>query len=327
MVGKMAMQIVRDPLVGVEPPRGTVLTIGNFDGVHIGHQEILRRVLATSHAEATLSAALTFDPHPLKLLQPKAAPRLMTTMQQRLALLERYGIEVAIVAPFTHRLARMDAAEFVQRVLVDRLAVRHVYIGQGFRFGADRKGDVALLERMGAKLGFTAHGVEPVVLDGAVVSSTRIRREVARGNVEMAWELLGRPLFVDGQVFTGERLGRKLGFPTLNTALENELYPSHGVYITAVYIPSFGRSFPSVTNIGVRPTVYENYSTTVESHLLDFTADVYTEKVRVFFFEKVRDEKVFPSTMKLVTQIRRDVAAARLWFLNHPLETLELVTL
>ncbi|NOZ79413.1 MAG: bifunctional riboflavin kinase/FAD synthetase [Acidobacteria bacterium] len=321
------MQIVRDPLLGVEPPRGAVLTIGNFDGVHIGHQEILRQVKETSRAEETLAAALTFDPHPLKLLQPKDAPRLMTTMDQRLQLLERHGIDVAIVAPFTHRLARMDAADFVQRILADRLAVSHVYIGQNFRFGADRGGDVELLQRMGRQFGFTAHGVAPVVLDGAVVSSTRIRREVARGRIDVVWKLLGRPLFIDGRVFTGERLGRKLGFPTLNTAIENELYPSHGVYITAVYIPSFGRTFPSVTNIGVRPTVYENYSTTVESHLLDFTADVYREKVRIFFFEKIRDEKVFSSPMDLVTQIRRDVASARLWFLNHPLERLDLVTL
>ncbi len=319
------MQVLTDPLVNGDPPRGGVLTIGNFDGVHIGHQEILRRVVAKSAELGTVPAALTFDPHPLKLIRPQSAPRLMTTLAERVQLLEKYGIEIVLVVPFTHRLARMSAEEFVERMLVERLAIRELYIGESFRFGADRGGDVELLRRLGARAGFAVHGVPPVVLDGAVVSSTWIRREVARGHIERAGRLLGHPLFADGRVFQGERLGRKLGFPTLNTALENELYPAHGVYVTAVHIPSFGRTFPAVTNIGVRPTVYENYSTTVESHLLDFTADVYRERVRIFFFRRLRDERVFPSPMELVTQIRRDVEAARSWFADHPVEAMDLL--
>jgi len=321
------MEVLRDPLGNDEPPRGAVCTIGNFDGVHLGHQELLRLVVERAGELETTAAAMTFDPHPLKLIQPKQAPRLLTTLDQRLQLLEGHGAQACLVLPFTHRLARMPAELFVRRVLVERLTIRELFVGNGFHFGADREGSIDLLAAMGRDLGFDAHGVAPVQLGGEPVSSTRVRRLVAHGDVDGAWKLLGRPLFIDGQVFHGERLGRRLGFPTLNTAIENELYPAHGVYVTAVHIPSFGRTFPAVTNIGVRPTVYEKYRTTVESHLLDFTADVYREKVRIFFFTRLREEKVFSSTMALVAQIRRDVEVARLWHAGHDLERLELVRL
>jgi riboflavin kinase / FMN adenylyltransferase len=318
--------VLRDPLVSDEPPREAVLTIGNFDGVHLGHQDILRQVVERAQRMGVAATAMTFDPHPLKVLRPKDAPRLLTTLSQKLELLGRYGIDVALVVPFTHRLRRMAAADFVRRVLVERLAVREVFIGEGFRFGADREGTVELLRSMEAAGGYSAHGIRPVRRDAEAVSSTRIRRLVAHGRVEEAGSLLGRPLFVDGQVFRGERLGRKLGFPTLNTQVENELFPARGVYITAVFIPSFERTFPAVTNIGVRPTVYENYSTTVESHIIDFTADVYHESVRLSFLQRLRDERVFSSPMALVAQIRRDVVLARAWFEAHPLSSMELVT-
>lgn len=321
----MSMEILRDPLANDEPPRGAVLTIGNYDGVHLGHQAIIRRVTARGDELGVPTAAMTFHPHPMKVLQPARAPRLMTTAEQRMELLARYGLDAALVVPFTHRLARMEAADFVRSVLVERLAVREIFIGEGFRFGADRRGTVELLRSMGADAGFEAHGVPAVEVDGEVVSSTRIRRLISRGKVEEASRLIGRPLFVDGRVFKGERLGRKLGFPTLNTDIVNEQYPAHGVYVTVVFIPSFGRRFAAVTNIGVRPTVYENYATTVESHLIDFSADVYKEDVRLFFLKRLRDERVFGSPMALVAQIRRDVEAARLFFSANPPDTLDLV--
>jgi len=319
------MEVLLDPLMNDEPPRGGVLTIGNFDGVHLGHQELLRLVVERASELGVTAGAVTFDPHPLKILKPEAAPRLLTTLPQRLQLLERHGAGVALVLPFTHYLARMPAHTFVRTVLVERLRVRELFVGASFGFGEDREGNVDLLVAMGREHGFAAHGVPAVMRGGEPVSSTRVRRLVAHGDVEGAGSLLARPVFVDGQVFVGERLGRRLGFPTLNTAVENELYPAHGVYVTAVHIPSFGRTFPAVTNIGVRPTVYENYTTTVESHLLDFTADVYREKVRIFFLTRLREEKVFSSTMALVAQIRRDVEATRQWFREHPLEEQELV--
>ncbi len=317
--------MLHDPFAVGDPPRGGILSIGNYDGVHLGHQAILRRVVERARSLGVPGIAMTFDPHPLKVLAPERAPRLLTLLPQRLELLRRTGLDAVLVVPFTERFARTPAERFVRELLVERLAVREVYIGAAFRFGADREGTVDLLAALGRRLGFSAEGIPAVTVDGDPVSSTRVRRAVAHGDVSTAWRLLGRPTFVDGAVFEGQRLGRKLGFPTLNIAVENELYPAHGVYVTGVHIPSFGRTFAAVTNIGVRPTLYENFGTTVESHLLDFTADVYRERVRLFFFERLRDERVLGSPMALVAQIRRDVEAARAWFATHPLEELDLV--
>jgi len=319
------VDVYRDPLGLDEPPRGSVLSIGNFDGVHIGHQAVLRHVVARGAELDATAAALTLDPHPVKLLRPREAPRLVTTLPQRLQLIERTGIGAALVVPFTHRLARSTAEAFVRDVLVERLAIREVYIGANFRFGADRGGDVELLRKMGRELGFTAESAPTVEYAGAVVSSTRVREALADGRVGEVAGLLGRYSFVDGGVLEGKRLGRRLGFPTLNIGWDNELVPRKGVYITAVHIPSFRRSFPSVTNIGVRPTLYENSHVTMESHLLDFTADVYRERVRLFFLERLRDEMHFASTTKLMVQIKEDAAAARAWCAAHPLDALDLV--
>ncbi len=319
------MKILRDPLGNDDPPQGAVISIGSFDGVHIGHQAVLTHVVERARAMDVAAVAMTFDPHPVKLLRPADAPRLLTTLEQRLALIAQTGIETALVVPFTHRLARMSAADFVRDVLVDRLAVREVYIGDNFRFGADRGGDVGLLTSMGAELGFEAAAAPIVEAEGGVVSSTRVRQAVADGRVEEAVALLGRSVYIDGLVLEGKRLGRTLGFPTLNIEVENELHPSNGVYVTAVHIPSFTRTFPAVTNIGVRPTVYQNSLTTIESHLLDFTADVYQEQVRLFFLERVREERRFESTLDLMAQIRRDVGQARDFFDDHPLDHLPLV--
>jgi riboflavin kinase/FMN adenylyltransferase len=268
---------------------------------------------------------MTLDPHPVKLLRPRQAPRLLSTLDQRLELIARTGIEVAMVVPFTHRLARMQAVDFVRDIIVERLGVREVYIGANFRFGADRGGDVDLLVEMGRELGFVAAGAPTVEIDGEVVSSNRVRRTVAEGRVEEAELLLGRAVWVEGVVLEGRKLGRKLGFPTLNVECDNELHPGRGVYVTAVHIPSFDRVFPSVTNIGVRPTVYEDSATTIESHLLDFSADVYRERVRLFFLRRLRDEKSFSSATELMAQISRDVASTRSWFSENPLESLNLV--
>lgn len=319
------MEILRDPLGNDDPPRGAVLSIGNFDGVHLGHQAVLRHVVDRARAEAAPAVAMTFDPHPVKLLRPNEAPQLVTTLEQRLELIARTGIEVTLVTPFTHRLARMPADRFVRDVLVERLAVREVYIGKNFRFGADRGGDVALLRAMGGRLGFRADSSPIVEAAGGVVSSTRVRSAVSEGRVEEVAELLGRTLYIDGRVLEGKRLGRKLGFPTLNIEVENEIEPRHGVYVTAVHIPSFARTFPAVTNVGVRPTVYQNSMTTIESHLLDFTADVYRERVRLYFLCWLREERAFDSTTQLMAQISSDVGEARAFFESRPVGGLPLV--
>ncbi len=315
------MEIYSDPLGVDEPPRGAVLTIGNFDGVHVGHQAILKYVVERADRLGAVGAAMTLDPHPIKLLRPRMAPKLLSTLDQRLELIGRTGIEVALVVPFTHRLARMPAESFVKEVLVERLGIREVYIGANFRFGADRGGDVALLERMGAELGFKAAASPIVELEGGVVSSTKVRQAVSDGEMVEAEAMLDRHHFIDGSVLEGKRLGRKLGFPTLNIEVENEIEPANGVYVTAVHIPSFGRTFASVTNVGTRPTVYENSILTIETHLLDFMADVYRESVRLYFIKRLRDEVSFPSTVQLMAQIQKDVEASRLFFLQNPVES------
>jgi len=302
-----------------------VLSIGIFDGVHIGHQAVLTHVVDRARSMNAPAVAMTLDPHPIKLLRPSDAPRLLTTLDQRLALIARTGIGTTLVLPFTHRLARMSADSFVRDVLVSRLAVTEVYIGNNFRFGADRGGDVQLLRAMGDELGFRAAAAPIIEAAGGVVSSTRVRNAMAEGRVEEAATLLGRAVFIDGPVLEGKRLGRTLGFPTLNIEVENEIEPSHGVYVTAVHIPSFEQTFPAVTNIGVRPTVYENSLTTVESHLLDFTADVYGERVRLFFLQRLREERTFSTTTQLMSQIRLDVDQARRYFEEQLVDQLPLV--
>lgn len=319
------MKVLRDPLGQDETPRGSVLSIGNFDGVHIGHQTVLGQVAERAEDLGVASALMTFDPHPVKLLRPHEAPALLTTIDQRISLLARTGLDYALVVPFTHKVARMEAIEFIRQVLVERLAVRQVMIGANFRFGADRRGDVDLLVEAGREYGFEAAAWPTVEVDGTSVSSTRVRESVRQGRMTEARRLLGRVVFGDGRVRVGKRLGRRLGFPTLNIELDNELHPAEGVYVTAVSIPSFNRVFPGVTNVGVRPTVYENSHLTIESHLLDFTADVYDERVRIFFLRRLRDEQTFPSTMQLMAQIRKDVDEARLWLLANPLESMQLV--
>jgi len=319
------MEILRNPAASSDLPRGGVVTVGNFDGVHRGHQMLLTGAVGRARELGVPAVALTFDPHPEKVLRPESGLRLVTTRTQKAQLLELLGLDTLVELGFDRRFAATSAAEFAREFLFHRLAPAEVRLGTNFRFGAGRMGDVNFLSVVGYELGFTVVGVEPLLEGGEVISSTRLRHEIAHGHAGEVWRLQGRPYFVDGTVYRGERMGRKLGFPTINVEVENELLPAHGVYVTAVHIPSFSRVFPSVTNIGVRPTVYENYHVTVESHVLDFTGDVYQEPVRLYVLKRLRDEMVFASSVELVAQIRRDVDAARLYFATNSLAEMELV--
>jgi len=319
------VEIIRDPTTATDLPRGALVTVGNFDGVHRGHRQLVSDAVARARDLDVRAVVLTFFPHPEKVLRPQSGVRLLTTRAQKAQLLERLGVESLIEIGFTREFATTSAEEFARDFLHRRLRPREVRIGANFRFGAGRQGDLAFLERTGAALGFEVVGMSPVMDDGHPISSTRVRRRVAEGDVVEACRLLGRPYYVDGDVFSGERMGRQIGFPTINVRLDNELPPSQGVYVTAVHIPSFGRLFPAVTNYGVRPTVYEDYPVTLESHLLDFTADVYDEPVRVFFLRRLRAEMVFPNSMALTAQIRRDVEAARQHLLVNGLPTEQLI--
>lgn len=319
------MEHLRDLASGADLPRNGVVCIGNFDGVHRGHQAILRGAVTRARELGVPCVVLTFDPHPEKVLRPESGIRLLSTRAQRAQLIERLGADALVELTFDRRFAATPAITFAVDLLRGQLAPREIWLGHDFRFGEGRAGDAGLLTVLGMDLGFGVVSVPAVMDTDEPVSSTRVRREVARGHVTDAWRLLGRPFFVDGRVAVGRRMGRKLGFPTINIEVENELMPAHGVYITGVHIPSFGPVFGSVTNIGVRPTVYERSNVVVECHVLDFTSDVYREEVRLFFYARLRDERVFGSSMELVTQIRRDVETARLYFLQRGLAEGELV--
>ena len=319
------MEILRDPALSSDLPRGGVITVGNFDGVHRGHQLLLAGAVERARELGVPAVALTFDPHPEKVLRPGSGLKLVTTRAQKAQLLDRLGVDTLVELGFDRRFAATTAAEFAREFLFRRLAPAEVRLGTNFRFGAERMGDVNFLSVLGHDLGFSVVGVEPLLEGDEMISSTRLRQEIAHGRADEVRSLLGRPYFVDGKVYRGERMGRKLGFPTINVEVENELLPAHGVYVTAVHIPSFSRVFPSVTNIGVRPTVYENYHVTGESHVLNFAGDVYREPVRLYFLRRVREEMVFASSVELVAQIRRDADVASLYFSREGLPEEELV--
>ncbi|HVE65631.1 MAG TPA: bifunctional riboflavin kinase/FAD synthetase [Thermoanaerobaculia bacterium] len=308
------MHVVRDPLRATDLPRGGIGTIGNFDGVHLGHRRILKTVVARAREAGRPSVALTFEPHPLAVLRPDRAPRRLQTLQQKEEALEKLGIEYLLVIPFTRDFSLTEPEEFVRSVLRERLAVSEIYLGNHFAFGRGKRGDLALLKRMGPECGFSATGVDEVLHEGEPVSSTAVRSALARGDVARANAMLGREYEMDGIVARGDRVGRKIGYPTINLDPDNEMHPADGVYATRIHIRSFERRFDCVTNIGRRPTLYEEYATTIETYILDFASDVYGEKVRLFFHERLREERTFPSVTALTEQIGRDIEATRDYF-------------
>jgi len=310
--------VIRDPLKPVDLPKGGVVTVGNFDGVHRGHQKMLGDVVRRAKALSAPSVVVTFDPHPLKVLRPEKAPKMLQTLRQKEEAVEACGVEALVIVPFTRDFSLTPAEAFVRELLVRKLAAREVHVGERFTFGRDKGGNFDLLRRLGAEARMQVVGLTDVVEDGGAISSTRIRSALEAGDVALARTLLGRPYAMDGLVAKGDRMGRKIGFPTINLKPENELYPRDGVYLSTVYIDSFERTFGCVTNIGRRPTVYEDYARTIETYVLDFSSDVYGEKIRLAFLGRLREERVFPSMLELTAQIRKDVEETRLFFLRNP---------
>ena len=296
------------------------MTIGNFDGVHLGHRKILETVVARAREICRPSIAITFEPHPLAVLRPDHAPRRIQTLHQKEEAIEAIGIESLLVIPFTRDFSLTEPEDFVRDFLCARLAVAELHIGHHFAFGRGKRGNLELLRQMGPQCGFVAAGVSEVDYKGEPISSTRIRDAIEIGRIPDANEMLGREYELDGIVSKGERVGRKIGYPTINLASENELHPADGVYVTQIEIRSFGRRFDCVTNIGRRPTVYEDYATTIETYVLDFSSDVYGERVRLFFFERLREERKFPSVMALTEQIGKDIEATREYFARRRTE-------
>src|SRR5829696_1291870 len=289
-----------------------VLALGNFDGMHRGHLKIIERVRRGAEERGSTAVAMTFDPHPSKIVRPDKAPPLLMTHQQKLEALARGGMHGVAIIRFTPELSQWDPEMFVRTVLVEWLHVAEVWVGANFLFGRDRAGNFSMLRTLGARYGFRAEKIDPVRYREFVVSSTRIRRLISEGRVDEAGALLGHSYAIDGIVVAGARRGRDLGFPTANLETANELIPPHGVYATTVQLGSV--IHPAITNIGVRPTFGDGDRTTIETHLLGFERDLYGAPMRLGFVQRLRDERVFEGIDQLRAQIEADRQRARSLF-------------
>jgi riboflavin kinase / FMN adenylyltransferase len=296
------------------PPRwnAPVLALGNFDGLHRGHMKIIDRVRRRAGERAGTPAAMTFDPHPPRVVRPDKAPPLLMTTAQRIEALGRSGMQGVAVARFTEELSRWDPETFVRTVLVEWLHVVEVWVGANFLFGHNREGNFSVLRSLGARYGFRAEKIDPVRYKDFVVSSTRVRRLVSEGRVDEAGALLGHHYFIDGVVARGAGRGRELGFPTANLVTANELPPPSGVYATAVTIGETLHA--SITNIGMRPTFGDVERPVIEVHIFDYARDLYDTTLRVSFLQRLRDERAFPDVDALKAQIEADCRSARRLF-------------
>ena len=292
--------------------RPTVLTLGVFDGLHLGHQLIMKTIVERAGATGAVPTVLTFDPHPRALLHPESAPPLLQTFDQKIEALGVLGIEQTIVIRFDQNFAQIRAEDFLRAVIAERLHAKEVYLGCGFAFGHGREGNIELLRSVSQSLGFIADEVPELRLRGRRVSSSRIRELLQQGRVNLARRMLGRPYGVEGRVVRGAERGASLGFPTANIQPQNRVIPRTGVYVTAALIDGQWRR--SVTNIGTRPTFGSDNESSVETFVLNWSGDLYGDVVRVRFLHRLREEKKFSSIDELKFQIERDAARAQDYF-------------
>jgi riboflavin kinase/FMN adenylyltransferase len=289
-----------------------VLALGNFDGLHRGHLKIVERVRRGAAEHGGTPMAMTFDPHPPRVVRPDKAPPLLMTLPQRLDALERAGMRAVAVVRFTRELSQWEPETFVRTVLVDWLHVSEVWVGANFLFGHDRSGNFSLLRTLGQRYGFRAEKIDPVRYKEFVVSSTRIRRLVAEGRVDEAGALLGHSYALAGTIVEGRRRGRELGFPTANLRTDNELIPPHGVYATTLTVD--GIVHAAITNVGVNPTFGDDGATTIETHVLYYNRDLYGQRVQLGFVQRLRDERRFDDVDALRAQIEADCRRAERLF-------------
>jgi riboflavin kinase/FMN adenylyltransferase len=289
-----------------------VLALGNFDGLHRGHLKIVERVRRGAAEHGGTPMAMTFDPHPSRVVRPDKAPPLLMTKVQRLEALDRAGIGAVAVVRFTLELSHWDPETFVRTVLVDWLRVSEVWVGANFLFGHERSGNFSVLRTLGQRYGFRADMIDPVRYKEFVVSSTRIRRLVTEGRMDEAGALLGHQFYIDGLVVEGKRRGREIGFPTANVQTENELVPPHGVYATTITINDIVHA--SITNIGVRPTFGDSTNTTIEAYVMGYSGDLYGQQVRLGFVQRLRDERKFEDVDALRAQMEADLRRAERLF-------------
>jgi riboflavin kinase/FMN adenylyltransferase len=295
--------------------RPTVLTLGVFDGLHLGHQMIMQTVAERAKAVGAQATAITFDPHPRAVLHPDSAPPLLQTLDQRLANFEVLGIEQAIVIPFDKEFASNPAEDFLRDIVHERLQAKEVFLGKGFAFGKGRGGNIDLLRKLSAELGFVADEVPEIVLRGQRISSSAIRKLLSEGRVNLARRMLGRPYGIEGVIIRGNRRGHTIGFPTANLHPHNRVIPKFGVYATATLVDGTWRR--SITNVGVRPTFGQDLEPSIESYIFDFDGDLYGDVLRVRFLHRIRDERKFNGIDELKTQISRDSSRALNYF-SHP---------
>jgi len=288
-----------------------VVTIGNFDGVHRGHQKILQSVVERARRTGAMATVLTFFPHPARVLKPEQTPCLLSTLDQRLAAFDAAGIDAALVVRFDINLVETSAENFAKNFLIDTLRAETVLVGADFRFGHRQAGDVKLLEELGRRSGYEVEIVQPVIEDGAVISSSAIRQALRDGRVEDARKMLGRPYALQGEIRTGTGQGRKLVVPTLNLATEQEMLPKTGVYTTEVVVG--GQIYGAATNVGMRPT-FDGTRITIESYLFDFGEALTSGKMEVRFLARLRDEQKFQGPDALRVQVLKDIEAAHCFY-------------
>ncbi|HSC84993.1 MAG TPA: bifunctional riboflavin kinase/FAD synthetase [Pseudomonas sp.] len=312
------MQLVRGLHNLLPLTQGCVATIGNFDGVHRGHQAILARLRERAIELGVPSCVVIFEPQPREFFGPDIAPARLTRLREKLELLAAEGVDRVLCLAFNRRLRELSAAEFVRQVLVDGLHVKHLEVGDDFRFGCDRSGDFAFLVQAGSEQGFSVEAALTVELAGERISSTRVRQALQAGELELVERLLGRPFSLAGRVLHGQKLARQLGSPTANVQLKRRQPPLRGVFLVSALID--GQRHHGVANIGLRPTVAGDGLPHLEVHLLEFAGDIYGRRLTVVFHHKLRDEQRFASLEALKTAIAADVAAARAYWLGQPLD-------
>ncbi len=290
-----------------------IVTIGNFDGVHLGHQNLMRDLVVLAGKTGGTPIVLTFSPHPLQVLAPNNAPLQIQTMEQKLGTIESLGIPVVVAIPFTMELAQTSARDFVAKILWERLHFKEIYVGPNFAFGHRRQGSFNLLKEIGEEIGFMTGKIHQVQFRGNRVSSTAIRQALISGQVGLARRLLARPYALEGIIVHGAGLGAKIEVPTANLQTSNELIPRRGIYVTVFSLE--GRRYHSVTNIGYRPTMIpDEKSLVIETHVFDFNRDIYGKKAKLEFLIRLRDERRFADVQALLVQMHKDMAQARRYF-------------
>ena len=290
----------------------SVVTIGSFDGVHLGHQTILNQVKASALDLGLPSVVMTFEPQPQEFFSGERAPARLMRLREKVDALLEFGVDQVVCLQFNRALRNLTASEFVRSVLVNGLGTQHLIVGDDFRFGCDRSGDFKMLSEMGATCDFTVQDTATLEIDGERVSSTLVRQNLEQGNFDRASQLLGKPFSITGRVVYGQQLGRELGFPTANVQLNRYSAPLSGVY--AVLVDIDGTVYLGAANVGVRPTVGDLLKPILEVHLLDFKGDLYGRRIEVEFVTKIRNEEKFISLDKLIESIQRDVKQIRAWF-------------